>query len=219
MSEKAPHSLLDANSEEARNSDGLTPFHVALQLGHIDIVKYFFEAHDPKDEDFVDVYSTPKSTTLLSLAVLSHEPEVVWMVLDRSLASTEDINASWSWITSAKGRSVMAKRANHKNKVQLERFDDIVMLIQRYGDFTPPPSPSVSEPEDEAEAVPQNTGQHAKPSGSKHRRAESRTPNEMSSSETPPSEPQRGSGRGRGRGRGRGFSRGRGRGQTHVSPV
>ncbi|KAF8921113.1 hypothetical protein CPB85DRAFT_1269435 [Mucidula mucida] len=206
----------NANSEEARNLDGLTPFHVALQLGNIELVKYFFDNHDPKEEDFKDVYRAPESTTLLSLAILSYEPELVWMILDKSLVSSKVISASWTWITSAEGRTVMMQHANQQNKEQLERFRDIVALVAQYGGFTPPSTPIVSEQEDhESVSTPQENAHRKKPTRSKHRRPQSGIPADdaTETAQTPPSQ------RGRGRGRGRGWGRGRGRGQAPVSSV
>ncbi|KAJ7581156.1 hypothetical protein C8J56DRAFT_959247 [Mycena floridula] len=86
------------------NSDGLTAFHVAVQHGRIEVVTYFFDNYPPKDVDSQRVYETPSSKTLLSLAIESHEPEIVWMINDKALASVQDIDKSWNWITSTQGR-------------------------------------------------------------------------------------------------------------------
>ncbi|KAJ7905725.1 hypothetical protein B0H14DRAFT_2661321 [Mycena olivaceomarginata] len=150
---------LDAHSAdpEERNSRGLTAFHVALQSGHIPVVAYFLDEHPPKDSD--GVYEPPEGKTLLSLALESHEPELVWKILDNGLATEQDINLSWTWITSTKGRSAM-KSSTGGRKGNLahsdEKFEDIMKLLMRFGGFTPPPTPSSSDNSDGEEQWDQN---------------------------------------------------------------
>ncbi|KAF8212016.1 hypothetical protein K438DRAFT_1957806 [Mycena galopus ATCC 62051] len=154
---------LDAHSAdpEERDSRGLTAFHVALQCGHIPVVAYFLDEHPPKDSN--GVYEPPAGKTLLSLALESHEPELVWKVLDNGLATEQDINLSWAWITSTKGRSTMKKglvpNGDRKGKAfnDEEKFEDITKLLMRFGGFTPPPTPSSSDHSDGEEQWDQNS--------------------------------------------------------------
>ncbi|KAJ7724464.1 hypothetical protein DFH07DRAFT_854853 [Mycena maculata] len=193
---------LDAHSAdpEERDSRNLTAFHVALQSGHIPVVAYFFEAYPPKDSDSNGVYKPPEAKTLLSIALESHEPQLVWMILDNGLATAHDINLSWTWITSAEGRSAM-KKGMRDGKAQEEKFGDILKLLMRFGGFTPPPTPSSSDNSDgewdqtETSRVPVEWANQAQPSGEEPSSPATQKPVQA--------------GRGRGRGRGRG---GRGRG-------
>ncbi|KAJ7271992.1 hypothetical protein B0H12DRAFT_1008394 [Mycena haematopus] len=145
---------------EERDSRGLTAFHVALQCGHIPVVAYFLEEHPPKDSD--GVYEPPASKTLLSLALESHEPELVWKILDNDLATQQDINQSWAWITSTTGRSAMKKNlvqnGGRKGKAHddKEAFEDIMKLLMRFGGFTPPSTPSSSDHSDREEQWDEN---------------------------------------------------------------
>ncbi|KAG6876015.1 hypothetical protein C0992_001370 [Termitomyces sp. T32_za158] len=79
---------------EERDSAGLTAFHVALQCGNIPIVTYFFEEHPPT-ADTAKIYDLPSSTSLLSLAFESLQPELVWMILDKKLANKETMTSVW----------------------------------------------------------------------------------------------------------------------------
>ncbi|KAF7363616.1 hypothetical protein MSAN_01018700 [Mycena sanguinolenta] len=152
---------LDAHSAdlEERDSRGLTAFHVALQCGHVPIVAYFLEEHPLEDSN--GVYKPPASKSLLSLALESHEPELVWKILDNDLATEQEINQSWAWITSAEGRSAMkknfAQNGGRKGKAHGdEKFQDIMKLLMRFGGFTPPPTPSSSDYSDREEQWHEN---------------------------------------------------------------
>ncbi|KAJ7940426.1 hypothetical protein B0H13DRAFT_2396139 [Mycena leptocephala] len=186
---------LDAHSAdpEERDSRDHTPFHVALQC-----------EYPPKDSDSNGVYRPPASTTLLSIALESHEPELVWKILDNGLATEQDINLSWTWITSTKER--------RKGKVNNEeKFRDIMKLLMRFGGFTPPPTPSSSDNSDGEEQWDQKEASHTQ------------TPAQGASQAHPPSEGPSSHGTGpqqkpiqASRGRGRGGGRGRGRGRGGV---
>ncbi|KAJ6525655.1 hypothetical protein B0H19DRAFT_586137 [Mycena capillaripes] len=207
---------LDAHSAdpEERDSRNLTAFHIALQCGHIPIVDYFFEAYPPKDSDSKGVYQSPASQTLLSIALESHEPELVWKILENGLATEQDINLSWAWITSTKGRSAMRKgvQTGRKGKGNNEeKFQDIMKLLMRFGGFTPPPTPSSSDNSDREEEWDQKDASYTQTPT--QGASEARPPREEPSS--PGLRPQqkrvhanRGRGRGgRGRGRGRGAAK------------
>ncbi|KAJ7063471.1 DnaJ-domain-containing protein [Mycena amicta] len=168
---------LDAHSAdpEERDSRQFTAFHVALECGHIPVVAYFFEAYEPNDSP--KLYDPPEAKTLLSIALDSHEPELVWMILDKGLATAPEINESWTWITSTRGRSAMK---SHR-KATDGQFEDILKLLMRYGGFTPPPTPSAGESSD----------------------GEEQWNGKVSEQKAEPSVRGRSRGRGRGRGRGR----------------
>ncbi|KAJ7047013.1 DnaJ domain-containing protein [Mycena alexandri] len=205
---------LDSHSAdpEERDSRNLTAFHIALQSGHVPIVAYFFQAYSPKDSDSEAVYRPPTPKTLLSIALESHEPELVWKILENGLATEQDINLSWTWITSAKGRSEMKKSAQGSKKGKghdEERFGDIIKLLMRFGGFTPPPTPSSSDNSDGEEQwdqkeasqtqVPAQGASQARPSSE-----------DQKSPRMEQQQKQASAGRGRGQGRGRGRGRGRG---------
>lgn len=118
---------------EERDSAGFTAFHVALQSGRVPVVSYFFEEH-AHNEDTANIYTPPRPTTLLSLAIDSREPELVWMILDKGLASKLEMTASWDRVTSS--RENFAPKLSPKEK---ETIDDITRLFVHYGGFTPPP--------------------------------------------------------------------------------
>ncbi|KAJ6497051.1 hypothetical protein C8R47DRAFT_1113655 [Mycena vitilis] len=197
---------LDAHSADAeeRDSRNFTAFHVALQCGHIPIVAYFFQEYPPKDSDSKGIYQPPESKTSLSLALESHEPELVWMILENGLATEQDINLSWTWITSTKGRAAMKKLGRKGNGNNAEKFEDIMKLLMRYGGFTPPPTPSSSDNSDGEDQWGQKEASHTPmpAQGASQPRPLSEDP---SSRRGPQQKPARGRGRGgRGRGRGRG---------------
>lgn len=187
---------------EERDSAGLSAFYVALQSGHIPVATYFLEIHPP-NEDTKAIYSAPPPHTPLSLALDSCEPELVWMVLDKGLATTHDINDAWFRVTSG-GISLSRPNRSAKDK---ENADDITKLLMRFGGFTPPPTPpskptSASEPA--ANYMQQSTFH-------RHSSQEQLSPTNFS-----PTSAQ--SGRGLGRGGGRSRSRRRGRGRSWVLP-
>ena len=222
---------LGADPEE-RNSFGLSAFHVALQHGHVQILKYFFESYDPKQEDHNAIYGLSPPKSLLSIALGSAEPEVVWMILDKGLATTQDIGNAWTEVTSLEGKQKLLKKMGNDNM----KYTEIQNLLMSYGGFTPPPTPKVPTQESSPltnKAQPPNgspgprEGFHRRGRGT--HRPKTNTPRsaqaQRSSDETPvpiqngttdptwrpPENGERGKARGRGRGRARGHGRGRGR--------
>ncbi|KAJ7219483.1 DnaJ-domain-containing protein [Mycena pura] len=185
---------------EERDSSNLTAFHVALKCGHITVVAYFFEAYPPEESDSSGIYNPPESKSLLSIALESYEPELVWMILDKRLATEEEINLSWAWITSNKGRTSMKSlQAGRKAKPDGEnRFEDIMQLLMRYGGFTPPPTPVAEEQKE----VPRSHKPEQHPSQSRTSVQESNMCGMVDERKSMHA------GRGRGRGRARGFGRG-----------
>lgn len=135
---------------EERNDAGYTPFHVALQEGHMTILKYFFDAHKPDDSEAV--YEAPPSKSLLALAVESAQPEVVWMVLDKKLASIEDMTDAWVYITCDGRKAILNKPGLAEPHDQVE---EIVNLLTTFGGFTKEAEP---KPEAKLVAMPQTHG-------------------------------------------------------------
>ncbi|KAF8557302.1 DnaJ-domain-containing protein [Imleria badia] len=223
---------LDAHSAdpEERNSLGLSAFHVALQHGHVPILKYFFESYDPKHEDHNAIYDLSPPKSLLSIALDSAEPEVVWMILDRSLATTQDIGNVWTEVTSLEGKQTLLKKMGNDNM----RYTEIQNLLMSYGGFTPPPTPKVPAQERRPltnKAQPLNGSRYPRGRGAyrpkthtpraaqaHHSLDETPVPTQNGTADPtgrPPENGERGKARGRGRGRGRGYSRGRGRGHAN----
>ncbi|KAK0205709.1 hypothetical protein IW262DRAFT_648600 [Armillaria fumosa] len=185
---KGDHELvvwLDAHNAdpEERNDESLTAFHIALRNGHQKIVTYFFNAFPPKDKHSEPIYTPPKSTNLLTLALDSRDPEVVWMILDRSLASSDDISKAWSWVTSTEGYNMMLK-PNSVNEAlndnaRSERYYEIVKLLMRFGGFTPPSTANMSDQEEGDNWPSQETApsaSHNKEQRQRRRRTQSQRP-------------------------------------------
>lgn len=216
---------------EERNSCGLSAFHVALQHGHVQILKYFFESYDPKQEDHNAIYELSPPKSLLSIALDSAEPEIVWIILDRGLATTQDIGNAWTEVSSLEGKHRLLHKMGNDSRT---KFMEIQNLLMSYGGFTPPPTPKVpaqknspltnkvhplgGSPGSQQGFHPKGRGTH-RPRGSTHRTAQAQRPTDEMPLPTrndptcrPPEHGERGKARGRGRGRGRGHVRGRGRG-------
>ncbi|KAH6918348.1 hypothetical protein BKA70DRAFT_13601 [Coprinopsis sp. MPI-PUGE-AT-0042] len=183
---------------EDRNSQGSTALHLALKVGHIPIVKYIFEEYPP--EDAPAVYSSPPNNSSLLLALESGEPELVWMILDKSLATSEEINKVWSKATSQKSSSLSGS----------EKHSDILQLLMRYGGFTPPPTPSNK---DGVSTQLETAGEIQKTATSAGKSEPSASTSKDGPTPGPPeAKKQSKNNRGGYRGRSRGKGRGRGRG-------
>ena len=195
---------------EERNSQGFTVLHTALKLGRISIVKHLVETYPLSHSDAL--YENPQGSTLLSLALESGEPELVWFVLENKLASPEDINKTWTKVTSGK---------NSYSKQSSEKHSDIIQLLKKYGGFTPPATPLSSSSTSKPLQVPNPKSEREK----EYRKpvhesvGSSQAPSSSQTAENPQvannHHQQQSSFRGRvKRGRGRGQGRGRGRGST-----
>ncbi|KAF9469189.1 DnaJ domain-containing protein [Collybia nuda] len=121
-----------------KNSEQLNPFHLSLLHGQIAIATYFFEEYPPCD-DTANIYNSPASRSLLLLALDSCEPELVWMILDKGLASSQEIIEAWNHFTSKDG--ILAWRAPNRKAPAREIVEDIAKLLARYGGFTQTPAP------------------------------------------------------------------------------
>jgi hypothetical protein len=212
---------------EERDSQGLTAFHLAVQLGHIEIIKTpFFENYPPKESEHAKIYSTSKSTPLLLLALDSHEPEVVWMILDRGLATSQDISNAWTLVSAGNWKATVRKKvASSGRKVDDEKLDEIRHLLMTFGGFTPPPTPKVGAEERNwdssigTEPLPQNGRVVPEPQPPKQQKKKEKVssppeqptlnPQPNGTSTPQPKASSHDSSRGRGRGRGRGRSRGK----------
>ena len=172
--------FLGADPEE-KNSQGLTAFHVALKQGHIPIVQLFLETYPPKDSDSKLIYDCSEYSSLVSLALESHEPEIVWIVLDRKLATLEEIRRALTWATSEKG---LMSSVEDRDKAE-----DIIKLLKKYGKF---------------DNQPINTQAQATQASPKSSHAQSSSPSAKVSPSSSKQRAFRGHGRGRGRARARG---------------
>lgn len=209
------HSMTGADLEE-RNSQGLTGLHLALKLGRISIVKHIVEAYPPGDSR--GIYETPKGVTLLSLAIESKEPELVWVVLENKLASPQDISKAWQKATSVSSQP----------KAESTKRSDIIELLKTYGGLTPPATPhktkDSSKPfndtkheHDGVQARGQAANSNSQPASKRNANtdlppgptpsvAQPQAPKANQQQQKPQGSRGRGNGRGRGRGRGRGNS-------------
>ncbi|KAJ3974643.1 DnaJ-domain-containing protein [Lentinula raphanica] len=176
---------LDEHNAEVdeRDSQDRTAFHVAVQSGHHDIISYLLEQYPPKDSDHAQIYAAPPSTSILSLALQSHEPEVVYMVLqpENGFANTQDISSAWTWINSSEGQKAMTKYSKGVKGNIVEKFDDIRTLISQVGGFTPPTTPVLDRKNDyvsSSKEKPQTDADERQPSrggkGRNRRQAPSR---------------------------------------------
>jgi len=205
---------------EERTSEDHTAFHVALNHGHIPVLKYFFETYPTNDEDTDGIYTLPGSSSLLGLAVESCVPEAVWVILDNKLFQRKEIVDVWKNLSSPAGTATFIKGIERKNvksaAKKKEVFDEVISLIASFGGFTRPPTLGVNEPVNSSDSIPPHEPPATSSSSSRPEQFNQRTPkrsaNDQPPSETRPEASQNARG-GRGRGRGRGRERGRGRGR------
>jgi hypothetical protein len=122
---------LGADPEE-RNEQGMTAFHLALKLGQIPIVNYFFDTYPPRDPDCSAIYQCLGCDNLLTLALQSRKPELVWKVLDKKLVTRKEIIEAWTWSSSKSGLMALRGKATAND---LESADDIMELLKNMVDF------------------------------------------------------------------------------------
>ena len=215
---------------EERTSKNYTAFHIALKHGRIEVLKYLFETYPTDDEDTKGIYSLPGPFSPLSLAIESHVPEVVWMVLHNKLFQRKEIVEVWKNLTSPAGTAAfingIERNANSpvKNK---EILDEVIDLIMNFGGFTHPPtdSPDPFSPRESLRSSPsgsrlgqdvlslnqtQTQTRGGKQAGQLNQQKPKRNASGQSASEIRPQTSQNtrgGRGRGRARGRGRGHGR------------
>ena len=192
---------LGAEPDE-RNSEGLTPVHIALKVGNVNIVTYFFEAYPPKDPDHQAMYEAPEGQSLLAFALQSHSSRTADLVLSNGLASAEDIRLAWGWATSDAFGDVTS----------MKELDNILALLRCYGGATSCPTSRSTCSDTESAGGSDRSGSEGK--GRPHRGQ--REPEIGGDSPDRAGKANRrergGYERGGNRGRGGGGSRGRGRG-------
>lgn len=155
------------------------------------MVKYFLGAYPVTDDDYKSIYRTRSTSSLLLIAVKSYEPEIVYLILENKLASTNEINQVWAWLTSGTGQDIMKHKGGHPiSALDAEKVADIVQLMMRFGGFSPPTTPVVK-----AQAAPQKVQQQS---------AQDRAPLSNLPQTPNTSPPAKKGGRNRGRGKGKG---------------
>lgn len=90
------------------------------------MVNYFLEEHSPT-ADTANIYELHSSTSLLSLAIESLEPELVWMILDKKLANKETMTSIWE------GFVAESENLARKAPTKVEKINDIERLLAHYG--------------------------------------------------------------------------------------
>ncbi|KAF8163466.1 hypothetical protein B0H34DRAFT_695572 [Crassisporium funariophilum] len=176
---------------EERNSEGFTAFHLSLKQGHVKIVNHFLETYPPEDSDSDLIYDHTECSNLLSLSLESREPEVVWLVLDRKLATSQEISEAWTWATSENGIRVSNGLNSGVSAEDVEKSEDMLKLLARYGGFSYPSATQVGHADKQSCAVKEPLQQ-------------SRFPSQGKPSKSKPTEAKKNYNYGRGRGRGRG---------------
>lgn len=194
---------LGADPEE-RNKQGMTAFHLAMRLGQILIVEYFIETYPPEDCSAVYQCSGNDHDNLLSLALQSRKPELVWIVLDKKLATSNDLSEAWTWASSEVGQAVLRGSATAND---LESVDAISQLLKKYGGFFMAKG-TKAEGEAADWGLPKAAdADHAEPAPEQPRSVQPTISNTQKQANV--------YGRGRGRGRGRGKRQSRGQSRPH----
>lgn len=150
-------------------------------------MQLFLETYPPKDSDSKLIYDYSECSNLISLALESREPEIVWMVLDRKLATPQEISQVLTWATSEKGATFSAS-VEDGNKAE-----DIIKLLKQYGKS--------------GDKVMQPINTQARNSKASPKSSQAKSPISPSAKVSPSSSkhaPRGNRGRGRGRGRSRG---------------
>jgi Ankyrin repeats (many copies) len=224
---------------EERNIDGFTAFHISLKYGHIPIIKYFFDSYPPSDGETKAIYTMSAPNSLLNLAIDSHEPEVVWMILDGKLAEQQELADVWECISSTSGKAAFLKGCgpNITTAAKEDTYNEIRNLIMSFGAFSPPTSrktepangvdhqtfstsPSSPMPSKLTSVSTNEQALKKSNSAKPHRRKQpiQSSSNNLQNHSTSQSNRHAHQPKcGRGSGRGRGSSRGRGRGSSTSS--
>ncbi|KZT11328.1 DnaJ-domain-containing protein [Laetiporus sulphureus 93-53] len=128
----------NADPEECDES-GMTAFQVALQRGDTSVLKHFYTTYRPEDPDYKHIYSGSATRSLLSLALESHKPEAIRMILDKGFASEEDINEERAYVISTEGKEALCGTGTRNGD---DKYDEILDILMSYGGFSAPaPSP------------------------------------------------------------------------------
>jgi hypothetical protein len=83
--------LCSGADPDERDSFARTPFHLALQYGHLHVIDHLLATFPPGLPDSHSVFSPPSQASLLSLAVESSSPDVVKIVLRLFAVSEIDV--------------------------------------------------------------------------------------------------------------------------------
>ncbi|KAF8197417.1 hypothetical protein BJ912DRAFT_953355 [Pholiota molesta] len=75
------------------NQDQLTPFHAAIKAGNIDVVHFIMERRGKSFESYHPSKAAPSGRTPLQLAIESHTPAMVELLLKN--ATTHDVERCW----------------------------------------------------------------------------------------------------------------------------
>ena len=194
----------------------MTALHIAVRHGHIAVVNYFLASYPPREREYAPIYITFGSRTALSLALDSNEPEMVELVLENSLATTEDVHSAWARVSSGAGLQ------QAKSPPNVEKAGEIRRMLRSFAGLTPP-TPTVEPPPKMSGQTPAREGSvngatksdaTSKPSVQpqkgrqrpSHERKWSASVNGDIKSGQTGEVPRRGKGGHRGRGRGRGRS-------------
>lgn len=123
---------------DARDSAGYTPLHRALENGDTRMLDYFFEAFPPYDsegeENRLDmkVYEPAKkddpATSLVMLATLSGDAEVIDYVLDRS--TVEEVEHCYRYA------QTQIRQAHH-HKSTISAWKSVQQMLAQKEGFTP----------------------------------------------------------------------------------
>jgi len=203
---------------------------VAIQHGHLPIIRYFLQTYPPDDEDSDAVLRVPENlieaTPLLRLALQSGNPEVVWTVLDAGLADETDIQDARDWVTEdeAATRAQFGSGVQGSSKFHEAKWTEARNLLLKWSGKSSSSSFGSSRTKPSSQRAPEKS---YKPSSKG--KIPSSAPNSPYKTDAPSpavssfsSQPSRanekngqtgGRGRGRGRGGGGGSGRGRGRGR------
>jgi len=177
----------------------MTAFHLALQRGQLTIVNHFLSEYPPHHSDSSAIYDSSECSDLLSLALESREPELVWIILDNKLVSRQELTKAWKWASTDSGIKTLRGRASAK---ELEKAADIQKLLNQYGGFSSPEIPGNAKSYNTPKAA---NADHSKAASSEQPQSVKSTANNGPSVRQKPTR-ARGQGRGKGRGRGQ-FSR------------
>ena len=154
-------------------------------MGHLGIVNHFFETYPPKEPDSQPIYDSSHCSCLLSLALESREPELVWKILDHKMANPTDIHKTCAWASSERGFTLL--KGPKPNAQDVEKAEDIVKLLTRY-------------------TTPRDSSKKLSDQPNIIKKEASASPQNSPTQERIPPRTKQNNHRGRGRGRGRGRS-------------
>lgn len=87
---------------------------------------HFFDLYPSDDPDYAKIYERPPTKSLAQLALHSGDPEMMWIILQRKMASKAEIDTVWGFLC--------ADAANLKNEAYSEMMD----ILQELAGCKPP---------------------------------------------------------------------------------